>query len=414
MDNDYEDYEFPEKAVDDNAEERFDELIKHDKRQYFSYISNPSLIDTSIAENGGVHLHIIKELSDSNHKLNNELNMAKQQCETLQQELEDYKLFTKDQLNAQPQDQCMSAERYPMDKQPHGLIKEQLNAQPQDQCMSAEKYPMDKQPHGLIKEQLNAQPQDQCTSAEKYPMDKQPHGIAVIIINNFSIGTLKYRKGSDVDKDNQTELWKYLGYEVKLLENLTASDLKAELTKISKQNHEDYDSFVCVISSHGKDGSMYGADRKLLAIKEIAELFTSNRCSTLAGKPKLFFIQACIAVQSTMPEVDFFFGYAALPDKKAHREHTIGSFFFSILSDVVERKAKQMDLIHMMKIVKRIMSKNSVEDGQRLCCTVNETLRRDVWFFLPTSLHAVRLYLYFLLLVFICVLLIIIYYVDLY
>ena len=384
MDNDYEGYNLPKKAVDDNAEERFDELIKHDKHQYFSYSNNPSLIDPSIAENGEVHLHIIKELSDSKHKLNNELNMAKQQCETLRQALEDYKLFTKDQLNAQPQDQCMSVERYPMDKQPHGLIKEQLNAQPQDQC----------------------------TSAEKYPMDKQPHGIAVIIINNFSIGTLKYRKGSDVDKDNQTELWKYLGYEVKLLENLTASDLKAELTKVSKQNHEDYDSFVCVISSHGKDDSMYGANGELLAIKEIAELFTSNRCSTLAGKPKLFFIQACIAVQSTMPEVDFFFGYAALPDKKAHREHTIGSFFLSILRDVVKRKAKQMDLMHMMNIVKRIMSKNSVEDGQRLCCTVNETLRRDVWFFQPTSLH-VPLCLYILLLVFICVLLNIIYYLDL-
>ena len=44
--------------------------------------------------------------------------------------------------------------------------------------------------------------------------------------------------------------------------------------------------------SHGNEGILYGYDHSYPAQK-IWEPFTADRCPSLAGKPKLFFLQAC-------------------------------------------------------------------------------------------------------------------------
>lgn len=49
---------------------------------------------------------------------------------------------------------------------------------------------------------------------------------------------------------------------------------------------------VCVLS-HGEKGCVFGTDGGKVLLKELTDPFTSGRASTLAGKPKLFFIQAC-------------------------------------------------------------------------------------------------------------------------
>ena len=127
---------------------------------------------------------------------------------------------------------------------------------------------------------------------EKYPMNKTPHGIAVII-NNFKFHTSPYRRGSQVDEDNLRVTWEYLQYDVLILRNLTASELTRQLMEIALKSHEKYDSFVCCILSHGSsDDGVYGVDSKTVKIIDIACLFKAHFCPTLAGKPKLFFIQS--------------------------------------------------------------------------------------------------------------------------
>ena len=60
-----------------------------------------------------------------------------------------------------------------------------------------------------------------------------------------------------------------------------------------KKDHENYDCFVCCVLSHGAIGSVYAADGREVAIKELTQPFKSVLCTGLRGKPKLFFIQAC-------------------------------------------------------------------------------------------------------------------------
>lgn len=60
---------------------------------------------------------------------------------------------------------------------------------------------------------------------------------------------------------------------------------------VALQNHGDADCFVCVLMSHGDRDGIYGTDNKPLRIKDITSLFKGDKCESLVGKPKLFFIQ---------------------------------------------------------------------------------------------------------------------------
>lgn len=45
--------------------------------------------------------------------------------------------------------------------------------------------------------------------------------------------------------------------------------------------------------SHGEKGCVFGTDGEKVFLKQLTFPFTSGSAPTLAGKPKLFFIQAC-------------------------------------------------------------------------------------------------------------------------
>ena len=68
--------------------------------------------------------------------------------------------------------------------------------------------------------------------------------------------------------------------------------------------------------THGNEGILYGYDHSYGAHK-IWEHFTADKCNTLAGKPKMFFLQACqgskmdsgVNVQMSRTSTDSFASY---------------------------------------------------------------------------------------------------------
>lgn len=58
-------------------------------------------------------------------------------------------------------------------------------------------------------------------------------------------------------------------------------------------DHNNKDCFICCILSHGDEGIVYGTDGQKVSIFELTSYFTGSKCPSLAGKPKVFFIQAC-------------------------------------------------------------------------------------------------------------------------
>ncbi|PSN35841.1 Caspase-1 [Blattella germanica] len=60
----------------------------------------------------------------------------------------------------------------------------------------------------------------------------------------------------------------------------------------AKMDHSDCDCFVLAVLSHGEMGILYSKDSPYKP-DSLWSPFTADKCPTLAGKPKLFFLQAC-------------------------------------------------------------------------------------------------------------------------
>lgn len=68
----------------------------------------------------------------------------------------------------------------------------------------------------------------------------------------------------------------------------------------NNEEHQQYSLFVLCILAHGNNNQVYGIDGNdgkgndgAVDISDITSWFSGVKCPGLAGKPKLFFIQAC-------------------------------------------------------------------------------------------------------------------------
>lgn len=135
---------------------------------------------------------------------------------------------------------------------------------------------------------------------------------------------------------------------------------------LSSRDHSQMDCLVCVVLSHGNEGSVYGVDGNTVAIRELMEPFSGQNCSSLIQKPKMFFIQACqgsdeqrpvyiesdgptrgsiqsdaVAAKDSIPSVaDFLLGMATVPSFVSFRERSSGTWFIqSFCQNLVEMVA---------------------------------------------------------------------------
>jgi caspase-like apoptosis-related cysteine protease len=61
---------------------------------------------------------------------------------------------------------------------------------------------------------------------------------------------------------------------------------------VANMDHTQHDCLIVAVLSHGELGLLYAHDTAYKA-DSLWYHFTPDKCPTLAGKPKLFFIQAC-------------------------------------------------------------------------------------------------------------------------
>lgn len=66
-----------------------------------------------------------------------------------------------------------------------------------------------------------------------------------------------------------------------------------KLTAVALEDHSKYDCFVCCILSHGELDCVSGINGLTVKISKLMTNLQARSCPSLAGKPKLFFIQAC-------------------------------------------------------------------------------------------------------------------------
>uniref|UniRef100_A0A8C6XQ97 Interferon regulatory factor 2 n=1 Tax=Naja naja TaxID=35670 RepID=A0A8C6XQ97_NAJNA len=127
---------------------------------------------------------------------------------------------------------------------------------------------------------------------ESYRMDCPEMGICILVNNKHFLPNtgMALRSGTDADAALVFDTFRTLGYNVKTYNDLPCKRIIEVLQNIAKDDHKKRNSFVCVLLSHGEDGLIYGTDGPL-ELKTLTSLFRGDRCKTLRGKPKLFFIQ---------------------------------------------------------------------------------------------------------------------------
>ena len=72
---------------------------------------------------------------------------------------------------------------------------------------------------------------------------------------------------------------------------LTTSDMLKALTDTAQRDFSSNDCFCCIIRSTGAEHGICGTDDKPIDIKTITSLFTSDKCPSLDGKPKIFVLE---------------------------------------------------------------------------------------------------------------------------
>ena len=154
----------------------------------------------------------------------------------------------------------------------------------------------------------------------------KPRGQALIMnFEDFTNPTVNRRNGSEIDVIHLDQLLRQLGYNVTIKSNLNHlvglttvnfyfrnyhnclstsimlyQEALDELEMFTKyQEHEDADSTVVAIMSHGKGGNheqgtmIYTRDCKFLFSEDILCRFNNINCPLLKGKPKIFLFQFC-------------------------------------------------------------------------------------------------------------------------
>lgn len=203
----------------------------------------------------------------------------------------------------------------------------------------------------------------------EYRMNHPSRGTCVIINNKKFHQSLDMptRHGTDRDACSLEQSFHKLGFNVRLEHNKSATDIKELLLRYAKADHSQSDCFACVLLSHGDEGLIYGTDQSI-EIEHLITPFKFNR--TLAGKPKLFFIQACrgtklmegidanpfkIQYVNKIPmEADFLIAYSTISGYYSWRNSQNGSWFIQALCEVLNTNVNSnKDFIQMLTAVNR-------------------------------------------------------------
>ncbi|KAI4470526.1 caspase [Holotrichia oblita] len=126
-----------------------------------------------------------------------------------------------------------------------------------------------------------------------YKMDHKERGLAIIFNHEFfKVPGLKQRTGTQVDCKNLKLQLERLHFTVFVYNDLNHQDLHGKINEVSKVDFTNYDCFLLAVLSHGDKGILYARDNGYKP-ESLWGTFTADNVPTLAGKPKMFFIQAC-------------------------------------------------------------------------------------------------------------------------
>lgn len=210
----------------------------------------------------------------------------------------------------------------------------------------------------------------------EYKMCNKYRGRALIFNNeHFENPNLRSREGTNVDSERLGTVLKRLGFKVFEYMDLCKRDILRSINMIASRNHSEYDCILVAILSHGKMGYIHARD-SFYSLESIWRPFATDKCPSLAGKPKLFIIQACqgdltdpgYPIPAHKPEMpdndnfsyincripsqkDFLLAFSTIPGYCSWRNTVDGSWFIQSLCEELTAHGSSRDILTLLTFV---------------------------------------------------------------
>ena len=244
---------------------------------------------------------------------------------------------------------------------------------------------------------------EKVSNMKEYDMSRSPHGIA-LIINNECFKDKERRVGTHVDQRHLAHIFRYLDYNVEVHREVDSQQMIAIMTDMGKRSHDEYDSFVCCILSHGNAGHVLGTDSEEVSLDVLTQKIDAGHCPSLHKKPKMFFIHASrgnlkeeiaadgqpyhddsremtVTVGADKTDMtDFFFGYATRLGYVAFRDFNHGSLFINELCRTLGEMCPYASLHDIMTEVSRRVANGYSYLGYKMTPEMTSHLQASVYF----------------------------------
>ncbi|XP_060106453.1 caspase-3-like [Heteronotia binoei] len=232
-------------------------------------------------------------------------------------------------------------------------------------------------------------------------MAKQNKNRALLIVNyDFyrSSNRLTARPGAVKEADRLYKALSNCNYAVQLRYDLTAEEIQELYEKECDADHGDY--FVSILSSHGEEGIIFDCEGQPVELTQIFEMLSLPRSHKLAGKPKIFFIQACrgeeidpgvwVQTDSSEPQADCFSHYLSIPEDTAVMFacspgyaafiNRWESMFLKALLELLEGENRQLELTRLMtwinwRVAFNFEAKGKHSGGKEMPCFVTNMVK---------------------------------------
>ncbi|XP_049776042.1 caspase-1-like [Schistocerca cancellata] len=224
---------------------------------------------------------------------------------------------------------------------------------------------------------------------EEYFMRNTKRRLAVVF-NHYEYDIREYkdgelyrpprREGTSRDRDAVLKTFSKLGFKVVAHDNKRYEEIKEILAEVAQQDHSEHDCLAVIVLTHGERGGRLDAKDRVYDARRLWEPFIASSCRTLAGKPKLFFIQACkgrtrdpgaivrncigdstdaaavIPASFQVPSfADFLIAYSTFEGLYSFRHPTNGSWFIQTLCTQLGKHAGDKDVVSLLTDVNRIV-----------------------------------------------------------
>lgn len=255
-------------------------------------------------------------------------------------------------------------------------------------------------------------------------VNKTPRGFALIIANDIfdTSANMSEREGTETDIKNLKTVLDYLNFEYKIMENLSAENIRKHCNSVQRdESLKQYSVFILCVLSHGSIGTVFGTDGVSVPIEDLMTFFDGKNCIYLRDIPKLFLIQACQGDKRTFgvpvdrtdagpdsgfdddlscymdglhlysdpkdttdlatkhEKADMAIVLASYPGYVAWRNVERGSYFVLCLSEVFLQNAHKEHFADMtMKVIDR-MNQLEMGNGYKQVCQYRSSLAKKVY-----------------------------------